>query len=611
LRKLNRLIAINQLSKKEPTWVHDNIFRILRNEDLWILAYENLKRNKGSSVLGIDINYMMEFVSLKGLDRLKLKVCSEDYIFKRIDITQIPRSNDRTRCIGLSTINDKIVQEVIRLILEAIYEPLFLSFNFGFRKRGCHEALKHVENNFKWVTWVIEKDIEQNFAIIDHYALVKCLSERIKDQRFISLIWKLLRSGVFEYDKQSRSDFGIPQGTPITEILSNIYYHELDEHINKVILNFSSICDSKKRYHEHQIFEHKIVKIYEKVIETSKDNLIKTLLMKEVKNVFLERSKRLRLLDSTVRIEYVRYADDWMIGILGEKVLAEQIKSDITYFIKRHLKQQASFIKTKLTNIKEGNAYFLGYNISLSKECNLLSHVEARVNRIRRVNPILHMDASVKILIKKYTEKGYFLLTKEGVRPISRGLYVGFQDHIIVSHYRRMILQLLNHYSGCTRPGRIQYIQYLLQMSCAMTLGHRHRVSSSKVFHKYGKNLGVKVENTTSIVDIRLKTQWLSSDKIWRIKSIRTSLHTSSSNFFSYSTIGFNCLICDSVGEIKTCHVKHVRKKGFKDFGIHERIALFNRKQVPLCVCCYKRITGFKKPSFKTLLGFVNKVYHD
>jgi len=587
LRKLNRLIAINQLSKKEPTWVHDNIFRILRNEDLWIFAYENLKRNKSSSVSGLDINYMMEFVSLKGLDRLKLEVCSEDYIFKRVDTTQIPRSDDRTRFISLSTINDKIVQEVIRLILEAIYEPLFLTFNFGFRRRGCHEALKHIENKFKWVTWVIEKDIEQDFAIIDHYVLVKCLSERIKDQRFISLIWKLLRSGIFKYDKQSRSDFGIPQCTSIAVILSNVYYHELDEHINKVIINLSSICDSKKRHHEHQIFEHKMAKIYEKVNKTSKDNLIKTLLMKKLKNVCLERNKRLHLLDSAVRIEYVRYEDDWIIGISGEKALAEQIKSDITYFIKRNLKQQAPFIKTKLTNIKEGTAYFLGYDIFFPKEGNLLSHRGARVNRIRCIDPILRMDVSVKNLIKKYTEKGYFLLTKEGVRPISRGLYVGFQDHIIVSHYRSMILRLLNHYSGCTRPGRIQYIQYLLKMSCAMTLGHRHRVSSSKVFHTYGKNLGVKVENTTSIVDIRLKTQWLSSDKIWKIRSIRTDMK----NIFSCSTIGLNCLICDSVGEIKTYHVKHVRKKEFKDFGIHERIALFNRKQVPLCVCCCKRIT--------------------
>ena len=573
-------------------WVHDNIFRIFRNEDLWILAYENLKRNKDSFISGLDINYIIEFISLKELDRLKLKVCSEDYIFKQVDITQISRSDDRRRSMDLSTINDKIVHEVIRLILEAIYEPLFLPFNFGFRRRGCHKALKHVENNFKWVTWVIEKDTEQDFAIIDHYVLVKCLSERIKDQRFISLIWKLLRSGIFEYDKQSRSEFGIPQGTSITLILSNIYYQEFDEHINQVIFNLSSICNLKKRRHEHQILEHKMAKIYEKVSETSKDNLIKIFLMKEVKNIFLERNKRLHLLDSTVRIEYVRYANDWMIGISGEKALAEEIKSDIIYFTKRHLKQQAHFIKTKLTNIREGNAYFLGYDIFFPKEGNLLSHAEGRVNRIRRRDPILRMDVSVKNLIKKYTEKGYFLLTKEGVRPISRGFYVSFRDHTIVSHYRSMILRLLNHYSGCTRPGRIQYIQYLLQMSCAMTLGHRHRVSSSKVFHKYGKNLSVKVENTTSIVDIRLKTHWLSSDKVWKIRGICTLLHNDIKNVFSCSTIGFNCLICDSVGEIKTFHVKHVRKKGFKDFGIHERIALFNRKQIPLCVCCYKRITG-------------------
>ena len=591
MKKLHRLIAINQLSKKKTTWVHDNIFRILRNEDLWILAYENLKKSKACLASGIDRNDRTDSVSLKGLNRLKLEVCSEGYLFKQVDITQMPIPDDRRRFIGPPTVNDRIVQEVIRLILEAIYEPIFLPLSFGFRGRRCHEALKHVENNFRWVDWVIEREIEQDSPIVDYYVLVKCLSERIKDQRFISLIWKLLRCGIFEYDKQPRSDFGIPQGTFITAILLNIYYHELDEHINKVVLNFSVVCPSKRRHQEYQILEHKIAKIYEKVSKSSKETPMKALLMKEIKNVRLERIKRPSLLNSTIRIEYVRYADDWMIGISGEKASAERIKSDITDFIKRHLKQQAHFIKPKLTNISEGNSHFLGYNFFLPKEGKLSYYPGTKLRTIRHMNPILRMDAPVKNLIKRYIKKGYVLSTKKGIRPISRGSYASFQDHTIVSHYRSIILGLLNYYSGCTNPGRIQYLQYILQMSCAMTLGHRHRVSSSEVFYKHGKNLSVKVENTRSTVEITLKTKWLLSDKIWRIKSIPTSSYTKYKNIFSYSTIGFNCLICDSMEKIKRYHVKYICEKGFKDFRIHERVALLNRKHVPLCVCCHNRVT--------------------
>jgi retron-type reverse transcriptase len=590
LQKLHRLIAINQLSKKNPAWVHDNIFRLFRNEHLWILAYENLKKKKEFFTSGIYINDTTNGMCLRRLKRLKSEVYSESYIFKPVKITQIPRSDNCTRLLSLPTFNDKVVQEVIRLILEAIYEPIFSSLSFGFRGKGAHEALKHVENKFRWVDWVIEGDMEQFYSTIDHHILVKCLSERIKDERFLSLIWKLLGCGIFEYGRQRLSDCSISQGSIVASILSNIYYHKLDEHVNKIISDFSTKCLSKRKTSEQKILEDKTTKIPGQLGKLSKNNLAKTLLIKEIKSIRLERGKILRLLETPIRIEYVRYGDIWMIGISGEKALAEQIKSDIIYFTKKKLKQQVHSIKTKVTNIRKGKAHFLGYAIFRSKEDRFLSYSGPGVRIIRSREPILCMHVPMKKLLKTYIEKGYLLSTREGIRPKSKGSYSSLQDHVIVSHYQSLILGIQNYYSGCTNLRKIQYIQYLLHMSCAMTLGHRHRVSSSMVFHKHGKNLRVKVATTTSTVELKFKTTWLFADRKWQIETPFTDLYIEYANTIAHSTIGLPCLLCDSVKKIEMYRLKHICKEEFQHSEFYEKLALRDSKQLPLCIRCHKRV---------------------
>ena len=159
MKKLKKLLAINKLSKKDPQWIHKDIFRILRNDDIWITAYQNVKSNKGALTPGTTPE-TMDGMSMERLSRLKDSVCIEKYKFKPVKLTYIPAKNKR-RPLGLPTANDKIVQEVMRMILEAIYEPIFLETSFGFRSGlGCHDALKHVENKFRWIDYVIEGDID-------------------------------------------------------------------------------------------------------------------------------------------------------------------------------------------------------------------------------------------------------------------------------------------------------------------------------------------------------------------------------------------------------------------------------------------------------------------
>lgn len=593
MTKLKRLVTINKLSQKDPKWMHRDIFRILNKDEIWIAAYENLKGNKGAETPGSTPETMDE-MSLTRLKRLKSEVCSEQYKFKPVRLIYIPTKNGKRRPLGLPTANDKIVQEVMRIILEAIYEPTFVAESFGFRTGlGCHDALAHVEQKFRWVDYVIEGDIEQAYPTIDHHILVKTLEKRINDPRFIRLVWKLLRSGVLDEERITWSKTGVPQGSIVSPILANIYYHELDEFIHDIKEHLETPKSEiiKKKSPAYKNLEYKINKIHQEMKKYSPQTKERILLSKQLKLLRNERLQVDSLKHKVIRIEYVRYADDWMVGVSGDQILAFQIKDKIANFMKEELQQNLHPMKTKVTNLRKGNAHFLGYDIFLPKNRPVSSYKGKGVKTIRRGQPQLRFDIPVTKVTQRYADRGYFKRLDTKVRPISRASYSVLEDHVIVSHYRSIWLGLLNYYSGCTKRGRLQYIHYLLHMSCAMTLGHRHRMSCSKIFKKHGKSLKVKIPNTNKTISFPYKTSWKLSERKW-LKGKMVSIPTHRyANLISRSSLGLPCAICDSDEyPVEMHHVKHVRKQGFRYKGFAQQMALLNRKQIPLCKNCHKKV---------------------
>jgi len=591
--KLDRLIAINKLSQKDPKWIHKDIFRILKKDEIWIAAYEKLKSNKGALTPDITPE-TMDGMSLERLKRLKNQVCSENYRFQTVKLTYIPRPDGRKRPLGLPTANDKIVQEVMRMILEAIYKPIFSELSFGFRSGlGCHDALYHVEQRFRWVDYIVEGDIEQAYPTIDHHILINILEKRIDDPRFIRLTWKLLGCGVLDEERIIWSKKGVPQGSIVSPILANIYYHELDEYVKKLKSQYETDGNNNKRLKSkaYKSFEYKINKVFKEMNTYEVQSLERQKLAKQLKKLRAERLKVEGLKVKVTRIEYVRYADDWMIGVSGDRKLASDIKELISDFMKNSLEQKIHPIKTKVTNIRKGNAQFLGYDIFLPRNRPISSYKGKGVKTIRRGQPQLRLEVPVRSLTKRYVERGYLKQLTGQVRPISKASYSVLEDHVIVSHYRSIWQGILNYYSGCTNRGRLQYIHYLLHISCAMTLGHRHRKPVSKIFAKYGKTLSVKIPNTNKKVSFPYKTSWKLSERRW-LRGKQVSIPTIRyANLVARSSLGLPCVICDSnEGPIEMHHVKHVRKEGFRYGGFHEQMTLLNRKQVPLCNKCHQMV---------------------
>lgn len=594
MKKLTRLIAISRLSQKDKKWEHKEIFRTLSNSDLWTIAYENIKGNKGGLTPGVTPE-TLDGMSLDRLHRLKTDVYSEKYKFAPVKRTLLLRPDGRKRPLGLPTANDKIVQEVMRMILEAIYEPVFSDLSFGFRAgRGCHTALEHIEQRFRWVDWVVEGDIQQAYPTIDHNILIKILEKRIDDPRFIRLIRKLLKCGVVEEYRKTYSTTGVPQGSIVSPILANIYYHELDEYVEKLAHSYSTPPEqiTKRKSTEYKALEYKISKLSKRLSTLSSVSTEYIDLVKELKIIRKKRMMTNSLKEPVTRIEYARYADDWIIGIAGDQKLATHFKEKVSDFLLNDLKQVIHPVKTKVTNLRKGNVHFLGYDIFLPRNRPISKYQGKGVRTIRRGNPKLRFDVPVARLVQRYIERGYLKRTnKKGVRPISRSSYACLEDHVIVAHYRSVWLGIYNYYLGCTNRGRLQYLHYLLHMSCAMTLGHRHRVSSSKIFKKHGKYLTIQVPNTERKVSFPYKTTWRLSEKNWLCESGITPPTYKYANKLAKSSLGLPCIICNSdEGRIEMHHVKHVRKQGHRYGGFHQQMALLNRKQVPLCQICHKRV---------------------
>lgn len=512
---MKQLLAIQKLSQKYPKWKHRDIFRILNKDEIWVAAYENIKGNKGALTPGSTPETLL---SLERLERLKQQVVTEQYKFKPVKLVYIPKADGRRRPLGLPTANDKIVQEVIRIILEVIYEPVFYTTSFGFRRgKGCHDALEHVERKFRWVDYAIEGDIEQAYPTIDHHILVRILEQRIEDPRFLRLIWKLLGCGVLDEDLVQWSKKGVPQGSIVSPILANIYYHELDEFVQSLKEQYETAPEERSRLKSpaYKRLEHQIQKTHKQMKSHEPQSAERRLLKKELMALRKEREQTPSLKHKTIRVEYVRYADDWMVGIAGDSQLAFHFKQELSQFMEGTLGQKLHPTKTKVTDLRKGNASFLGYEIFLPQNRPISKYQGKGVQTIRRGQPELRFDIPVAEVTKRYTERGYLKQLPDRVRPISRASYSVLEDHVIVSHYRSLWLGLLNYYQGCTNRGRLQYFHYLLHMSCAMTLGHRHQMSSAKVFCKYGKRLEIKLPHTDKTVSFPYKTTWKRQERKW------------------------------------------------------------------------------------------------
>ena len=337
----------------------ERVYKLLFNREFYLNAYAKLYPNNGAMTKGVT-EETVDGMSIQKIDRMIELLRKEKYQWKPARREYIPKKSGKKRPLGIPTWGDKLLQEVMREILEAYYEPQFSAHSHGFRpNRGCHTALQEIQV-WKGTRWFIEGDISKYFDTIDHAVLLKILEKNIHDGRFIRLVSNMLKAGYLEDWKFNQTISGTPQGGVISPLLANIYLNEFDQWIEKVLIPDNTRGKRQKANPAYSRMNAEISK-------ARKSGDIQTAHRLEVERRNIPSvdpyDKNYR------RCRYVRYADDFLIGFTGSKADAEKIKAEMHDFLKRELNLELSEEKTLITNASSQAAKFLGYEIK-AQRCN-------------------------------------------------------------------------------------------------------------------------------------------------------------------------------------------------------------------------------------------------
>ena len=359
------LTKLQENSRKHHDEIFTRLFRYLLRPDIYFIAYQHLYANDGAGTKGVDEDTADGF-SEAYVERIIEALRTETYRPKPVRRTYIQKSNGKMRPLGLPTFTDKLVQEVMRMILEAVYEPVFSRYSHGFRPgRSCHTALAQIKHEFVGACWFVEGDIKGCFDNIDHTVLTTVIGKKIKDAKFLKLIQLFLKSGYMEDWKYYGTYSGCPQGGIISPVLANIYLNELDNYIEELKKEF----DVKTPYRTtpaYQAIERQRVNLKKK-IDRRESGSERDLLIAEYKKLSGELYKTPAKLCDDKKIKYVRYADDFLIAVNGNKQDCEWIKAKLAEFIQNPLKMELSQEKTLITH-SNTPARFLGYDVRVRRD---------------------------------------------------------------------------------------------------------------------------------------------------------------------------------------------------------------------------------------------------
>lgn len=564
LERLRQLIQDNLENDKK---VNKNLLSLVGNVELLKGAYMKIKSGPGNMTPGPD-GKTLDGISVEWLENLGKEVCTGVYRPNPSRRVNIPKLKGGTRPLGVASPRNKIVQEAVRVVLSAIFEPTFLDCSHGFRPgRSCHSALKQIKNKFGAVTWMIEGDISKCCDSIDHHVLKAILAERISDKGFFDLYWKLARAGYLELGRLYATEIGTPQGSVVSPLLSNIFLHKFDLWMETKRENFE--IGSRRRQNPRYT---QLTRVKGGASEARK-RLIPS------KDPMDPGFKRLR---------YVRYADDFIIGIIGSKNDAATLVEEIHNYLKDVLKLELNLAKTKITHAGTEKAFFLGTWIRVIPVKGF--QIKRTKIGITRVSSRPQLRVPLKMICDKLERKG--IIHQSRKTPTRLGWLTPFTEIQIVSYYNSIYRGLINYYSFVDDRSLLQRVYYILKTSCALTLASKMRLKTKrKVYQKYGKDLTVAAEGKRQLTFERYshsRPQFSNSNyDPFRSMDVYFSFRSKPNLLRSEE-----CCICGSKEKIEFHHVRHLRKTGQtlpRDF-LQRSMSQINRKQIPVCQKCHIKI---------------------
>lgn len=462
------------------------VYRNIRCKGLFLKAYAKLYANDGSTTPGSDPNDTIQGMSLKRIEIIIQQLENGSYKWKPANRKYVPKANGQQRPISIPSWNDKMVQEVMRMVLEAYYEPRFRDSSHGFRpNRGCLTALKSIQKEWTGVAWFIEGDIKGCFDNIPHETILKILSRDIQDNRFLKLVKGMLQAGYVEDWVYHQTHSGTPQGGVISPLLCNIVLHELDKWIEDELIPKYTKGKKKEANPEYQKLLSKRSNTKSRALRRESRS-VDAEIVKADWEEYTELGRKLRQIPTQMthdpsyrRLRYVRYADDFLLGFIGSHQEAIAIKEEISEFL-TILGLEVSQKKTLITNAKRDKARFLGYELGISIDDNKVTKYKTDGRKRRSVNGNIKLNVPADVVTKwcrKYTKKG---------KPHQRGYILDRSDYDIVNTFGQEIRGLQQYYAIAS-SGRngLNKVRYYCIESLVRTLASKHKCKKTDIFKKH------------------------------------------------------------------------------------------------------------------------------
>jgi group II intron reverse transcriptase/maturase len=444
------------------------MYRHVCREDLLVEAYAKIGKNDGATTPGVD-GRTVDGMSLEQIRRISQVLKDGGWVWKPVRRVHIPKKSGGTRPLGIPSWSDRLVQQAIKFILEPYFEPQFSKYSFGFRPgRGCHDAL-HEVTSWQATKWFIEGDISKCFDTVDHTVLVQILGEKLHDDRLLKLIRTMLEAGYMEDWKLGRTHSGTPQGGIASPLLANIYLDQLDQFVERDLL---------PRYNRGKI--RKINPEWRGVNNAINNNRERLSGDEYQRLVCLRRTLPSYVTDDPDfrRLRYVRYADDFLLGFIGPKSEAEEIKGQIRDFLDNTLKLRLSEEKTLVTHATEEKARFLGYEIAIRQSDNKVAPFRGGIRRC--------VNGVVGLFVPRDVARARLQRFIRGGKPAPLYALIAQSDLHIVSYYQAIYRGLVNYYrmahNLCTRLDKVRYV---LEVSMVKTLASKHKCSCASLWHRH------------------------------------------------------------------------------------------------------------------------------
>lgn len=602
MRNPEQVLNILAEHSKESDYKYERLYRILFSEQMFHVAYQRIYAKPGNLTPGTD-GKTEDGMSLERINKLIESIRSETYCPKPTRRIYIPKKNGKKRPLGIPSFEDKLVQEVIRMVLEAIYEGHFEWTSHGFRpNKSCHTALKSLQNNFNGVKWFIEGDIKGFFDNINHNILIGIMRERITDERFLRLIRKFLKAGYMEEWHYNKTYSGTPQGGIISPILANIYLDKFDKYMNEYAEKFRK-GDTRSRNKEICKLNQRVsyLKRRLKEVEDAEKRTSMITELHEKQRMILTIPSGNDMDKEFRRLKYVRYADDFLIGIIGTKEECETIKADITQYMKETLNLEMSQEKTLITNAQD-HAKFLGYEIYVRKDNATKRNSNGTLRRYFNGNVVLHVSKEV-IKNKLLSLESMNVTTKNGKETwVSKGrtYLIDNEPQDIVARFNTEIRGFYNYYSIANNASAIGgSFGGIMKFSMYKTLAQKFNCSVRAITNKYRKDNLFAVPFIDKTGETKYRVFYnegfqRKTDLLTHKADNLPYLFKSPSLSLVERLVSNQCELCGKNGDVVMHHIRTLKElKGKHDW--ERKMLYMHRKTLVVCTECYAKIQSCVK----------------